>query len=90
MGMKSDLNFAFFVVIITTLFSCAYTPPIKGPEGDKSILSIASLEKIELNGVEQWILIRGEDVSKPVLLFLHGGISEARANPTRARFRKSR
>jgi pimeloyl-ACP methyl ester carboxylesterase len=45
----------------------SYTEAIVSENG------IASLEPIVLGGVEQWILIRGHDVSNPVLVFLHGG-----------------
>ncbi len=34
---------------------------------------IASLEKVRLGGVDQWIQIRGDDRAKPILLFLHSG-----------------
>jgi pimeloyl-ACP methyl ester carboxylesterase len=34
---------------------------------------IESLEKVSLGGIDQWILIRAEDPSNPVLLWLHGG-----------------
>lgn len=37
---------------------------------------IESLEKIKLGGLEQYILIRGKDKSKPVLLWLDGGPGE--------------
>ena len=45
----------------------SYTEAIVSENG------IASLEPMVIGGVEQWILIRGYDVSNPVLVFLHGG-----------------
>lgn len=30
-------------------------------------------EFISIGGIEQWVTIKGEDVSKPVILFIHGG-----------------
>jgi pimeloyl-ACP methyl ester carboxylesterase len=36
-------------------------------------MGLESLERITLGGIDQWILIRAEDRSKPVLLWLHGG-----------------
>lgn len=69
----------FFIPLILlaafVLFSQwnAHTPPILGSDGQSLPNSIASLEKIKLGGVNQWLILRGQDIDKPVLLFLSGG-----------------
>lgn len=44
------------------------TPPIPGKRE-----SIAVVEKVRIGGIDQWLMIRGEDRANPVVLFLHGG-----------------
>ena len=39
----------------------------------KTVKGIDSLFAIQLDGIEQWINIRGEERDNPVILFLHGG-----------------
>ena len=48
----------------------AATPPILDANNRPLPNSIAVLEKVNLGGSEQWITIRGKDVTKPVLLYL--------------------
>ena len=36
-------------------------------------VSISSLEKIKLGGLNQWVSIRGRNIAYPILLYLHGG-----------------
>ena len=62
-----------------SLFRIFYskTPIIKDEEGRTKKNSISSLEKIRIGGIEQWVLIRGHDLSNPILLFLHGGPGSA-------------
>jgi len=51
----------------------ASTPAIRETNGQPIPGSIASLEKVTINGTEQWITIRGHDVNKPILLHLGMG-----------------
>lgn len=51
----------------------AATPPINGTDGKPLPGSIATLEKVNLNGTEQWITIRGHDITKPIFLNLGMG-----------------
>ncbi len=57
----------------------AHTPAILGEDSRPLPGSIATLEKIKLGGVDQWLIIRGHDIHKPVLLFLSGGPGSSEA-----------
>lgn len=62
----------------------AVTPPITAPNGQPLPNSIATLEKVTLNGSEQWITIRGHDANKPLLLYLGIGGPGAGGFPANA------
>jgi pimeloyl-ACP methyl ester carboxylesterase len=70
---------SLFGMIIVSLIGIAAsqyfaaTPPITDANGRPLPGSIATLEKVNINGSEQWITIRGQDVTKPVLLNLGMG-----------------
>ncbi len=57
---------ALSLLVTAFIVSRGKTDPIDPP-------GIASLEKVTLGDMEQWILIRSRDSSNPVLLWLHGG-----------------
>lgn len=62
------------VVGLTRAPACpGTTAPFLDADGNTVAGSYAGLERVVLNGIEQTILVRGRDTSKPVLLFLHGG-----------------
>lgn len=76
--LRGLVAFTLIIVLALAIFVLAsqwmaHTPPILAEDGKPLPNSIASLEKIKLGGEDQWLIVRGEDVNKPVLLFLSGG-----------------
>jgi pimeloyl-ACP methyl ester carboxylesterase len=69
LGILSGLIFISLLAVASSQFF-ASTPPIRDIHGQLVSGSIATLEKVNLNGSEQWISIRGHDVKKPILLHL--------------------
>lgn len=59
--------------IVSVFLFVAWTPSITDDKGFVLPGSVASLEQIELGGIKQSILIRGNSKNNPILLFLHGG-----------------
>ena len=51
----------------------ASTPQIRDAQGNVVPGSIATMQQVKLNGVDQWIVIRGKSTSNPVLLYVAGG-----------------
>lgn len=60
-------------LLVFGLSSCSHTPPFTDSDGRVIPGSVASMEMIELGGVEQSVWFRGVDIHKPALILLHGG-----------------
>jgi len=70
----SAIVMIFIIVIITLLVkSPGVSKQFEDSEGNPIEGSISVIEKVTLGGQEQYIIIRGADTSKPIMLFLHGG-----------------
>ncbi|TGK04007.1 alpha/beta hydrolase [Leptospira semungkisensis] len=63
------LSFLFFSIIL----SQCKTSENSTQNTDPTSKTISSLEKVEIGETGQWLLMRGADIHKPVLLILHGG-----------------
>ncbi|MDW7657897.1 MAG: alpha/beta hydrolase [Bacillota bacterium] len=77
--MMIAIIFMLLAAVVAVSQWRAHTPPILGDDGNPLPGSIASLESLTLNGVKQWLIIRGQDIEKPVLLFLSGGPGSSEA-----------
>ena len=62
---------ALLLVVAVALGGWALLPEATAPIAGSN--AIAAVERVELGGVPQTILLRGRDRSRPVLLFVHGG-----------------
>jgi pimeloyl-ACP methyl ester carboxylesterase len=51
----------------------AYTPTILDAQGKPLAGSIAAMETVRVNGVDQWLVMRGKSIHNPVILYLSGG-----------------
>ncbi|MFO7924638.1 MAG: alpha/beta hydrolase [Bacteroidales bacterium] len=67
------LTLVLGLLAVLWIISPGKADPITGPDGDQLKGSISVIEKITLGGQDQYIIIRGADSTKPVILFLHGG-----------------
>ncbi len=62
-----------WVGVMVVLSCSASTPVIKSSQGQILSRSRATVEKVPLGGINQTIIIRGHDSTRPILLFVHGG-----------------
>ncbi len=83
MNLSKILIIAFISFLIAIGIGILYlglrpsVRPFMDAEGNELPESIAVLEKLKINGTNQWISIRGRDRANPVLLWLHGGPGSA-------------
>lgn len=67
-----------FIIIFALVFiiwtkSPGKTDPITDGQDKELKGSISIIEVVELGGQKQYLIVRGADATKPVMLFLHGG-----------------
>ncbi|MCA1756246.1 MAG: alpha/beta hydrolase [Bacteroidales bacterium] len=67
------LILSLFGLLILHFISSGKSEPFVDHNGKIISNSISAIEKIELGGTDQYLIIRGVDSTNPVLLFLHGG-----------------
>lgn len=61
------------IFIFLLINSPGKATPFTDNKGQKIPESISEIETVNINGLDQKMIIRGSDTSKPVLLYLHGG-----------------
>lgn len=67
---------AFILVGVLLLLSPGRPTPFLDDDGKPLAGSVSEKTRVTINGVEQGMFIKGKDASKPVLLYLHGGMPD--------------
>jgi pimeloyl-ACP methyl ester carboxylesterase len=67
------LSLIMVLALILWIKSPEKTDPFADSNGNIIPGSISTIERIVLGGLDQYLIIRGADTTKPVMLFLHGG-----------------
>jgi len=62
-----------YLLLLLVATGCSTTRPFKTVEGKKTANSVAEIRRVKINGIRQFVCIRGIDQGKPLLLWLHGG-----------------
>jgi pimeloyl-ACP methyl ester carboxylesterase/membrane protease YdiL (CAAX protease family) len=61
------------VALVDGWLKLGHTEPFRGADGKVLPDSVAEVMYLRLGGVDQWVMIRGENIANPPLIVLHGG-----------------
>ncbi len=61
------------IIIVLWLKSPGKAEALRDAEGRRLTAGMSEIEKVKLGKLDQYLIIRGADTTKPVMLFLHGG-----------------
>jgi pimeloyl-ACP methyl ester carboxylesterase len=82
LNMAVRLIMSFLVLLLACILSLTVAliiispgkpAPFRNADGSIIIGSISEKIRVNINGAEQGIIIRGRDIRSPILLFVHGG-----------------
>lgn len=67
------VSLMIMIILVILPPSLGKIQPFKDENGRVLLGSIAEKTKVEINGIDQGLIIKGKDINKPVLLIVHGG-----------------
>ena len=73
MRTRDQIKFVFCGALFFIVSCSTFTKQITNKTGEIMQNSIASLESYKIGGVQQWVLMRSENINNPILIYLHGG-----------------